>query len=156
MNEPMFVLAQTAADFTYRSDRDTVGKVEDWRVHMDEGPFEGDCEDFALTLLYRIAGDLDGMFELLRSDRAIVWWCENSKGDDHVCVELLGYGYADNVFPRWQAFEPHFTLKFPVPPNDIERALAGKPIRSPRQKLLMRIGATGLALVLGGYLFSLW
>lgn len=155
MNDPMLVLAQTAADFTYRSDRDTVGKVEDWRVIKWDGPFEGDCEDFALTLLYRIAGDLGGMFELLRSDRAIVWWCMNSKGDAHVCVELLGYGFADNVFPVWSR-TPKFDLHWKVSPEDIERALAGKPIRSPKQKLLMRVGGVGLALVLGGYLFGLW
>lgn len=145
MNNPYDVLAQTARDFTYGSDIETAGQREHWRVHTAPGPFAGDCEDFALTLLYRIAGDLDGMFELIRSERAIVWWCKNSKGDDHICVELITHGFTDNVLPFWRG-DPRYDLKFAVSPDDIEAALSGRSIRTPRQKMLIRISLAGLAL----------
>tara|TARA_B100002019_G_scaffold237890_1_gene212823 strand:+ start:638 stop:1039 length:402 start_codon:yes stop_codon:yes gene_type:complete len=39
----------------YRRDMDQYGKKDYWKV-MKKPPYEGDCEDYALTMLYLISG----------------------------------------------------------------------------------------------------
>ena len=46
-------LVEVVENFTYVSDSDQFGKREAWYI-MKEKPYKGDCEDFALTILYNI------------------------------------------------------------------------------------------------------
>lgn len=41
---------ETKQNFTYVSD----GKKDTWTLYKEKGPFSGDCEDFAITLAYRM------------------------------------------------------------------------------------------------------
>ena len=38
----------------YRYDKDQYGKKDHWKV-MKKPPYEGDCEDYSLTMLYLIS-----------------------------------------------------------------------------------------------------
>ena len=48
-------LVDVVENFTYVSDSDQFGKREAWYI-MKEKPYTGDCEDFALTILYNKIG----------------------------------------------------------------------------------------------------
>lgn len=79
--------------FTYKED-----KSEAWQVLSSDGPVQGDCEDFALTLIKEITGHfwwpvISGRFKLIR--------CLYS-GDGHMILLDRDTGlFADNIQRVW-------------------------------------------------------
>jgi hypothetical protein len=109
--DPLEVLAQLVQDFTYRADV----KGDCWRVLPGSGPVFGDCEDFALSLGFRLAGGSWWRFLwhlLIR--RSVIWYCRTSKGGGHAVLWHHGTGWADNIFPNWSA-APRHMRRWPFP-----------------------------------------
>jgi len=104
-------LAQLRRLFIYRSD----GRFDHWRVMRPTlaGRLEGDCEDFALTLAYRIAGRSWARFWWHQiTGKSLIWFCKTSSGVGHAVLWHRGAGWADNIHPQWQPRTPH-RLWFP-------------------------------------------
>lgn len=81
--------------FTYKEDR-----LEEWQALADSGPVEGDCEDFALTLIKELEG---GRFwrPVLKGDYR-VYFCR-VKGDGHaVLFDTETQLVADNRNREWR------------------------------------------------------
>lgn len=79
---------ETKQNFTYVSD----GPRDTWAIHKEDGPFRGDCEDFAMTLAYRIfkgfwAPLFQGKFSLYQVDH---------RGVGHMVLKIDGTWY-DNI-----------------------------------------------------------
>ena len=90
-------LAQLRRDFTYLAD----GRLDAWRIH-GPGPVVGDCEDFALTLAWRLAGESWWRFlwhlVILKS---VVWYGTSPRGAGHAMLWHRGAGWSCNIFPAW-------------------------------------------------------
>jgi len=82
--------------FTYR--RDT---GERWTILRGDGPVQGDCEDYALTLiwLYEARSILRFWFGLLIF-RYVIWHCVSPGGEKHAIVWCRGRGWTDNIQRR--------------------------------------------------------
>lgn len=84
------------ARFTYRDDTG-----ESWRILKDSGQVWGDCEDYALTLVWLRAGRSIWRFWLaLLTFKAVLWQCKSPNGVGHVVVWCRGYGWTDNMMQR--------------------------------------------------------
>ncbi len=97
-------------EFVYIPD----GKVDSWRILT--GPYKGDCDDFACTLLYRLSGKNIFSFWLsLVVYRATFWFCKAPSGSGHLILQYEGE-FADNTVNHWYSYEesPH-TKMFPLP-----------------------------------------
>jgi hypothetical protein len=96
--------------FVYKPD----GRIDSWRIL--EGNYEGDCDDFALTLLYKLSGD--SLFKFwfnLITLRATFWFCKSPSGSGHLLLKYDGL-FSDNTMDHWYSYEdsPH-TKMFPLP-----------------------------------------
>ena len=79
--------------FTWESD----GLIDSYHVLPATGQVRGDCDDFAVTVLYELAG---------RSKLRFWWWLAIGKarfnlvltpdGERHVTLFVRGLGYTDN------------------------------------------------------------
>ncbi len=111
---PAPVLAQLHRDFTYRAD----GALDAWALHRRPGPFEGDCEDFALALAWRLAGRSWRRFLWhLVSGKSALWYCTSTAGGGHAVLVHKGAGWADNMTPDWAERTPHrlrFRMVWPL------------------------------------------
>jgi predicted transglutaminase-like cysteine proteinase len=106
---PATVLAQLHRDFTYQPD----GALDTWALHRRVGPFEGDCEDFALALAWRLAGHTWRRFLWdLVSGKSVIWYCISTAGGGHAVLAYKGAGWADNMTHGWAERTPH-RLRFP-------------------------------------------
>ena len=89
---PQETLEQVKIAFTYVSDPDK----DRWTLPPMHGPFEGDCEEFALAVLLRHAGSCDRMFALLNDGTARIERVLTDSGVGHAvlagiaAVALLG------------------------------------------------------------------
>lgn len=105
-------LADLHGRFVYR--RDTNG--DDWRLLVRPGRVYGDCEDFALTLLWLLCGrSVPRMFLSILTFRAMIWICTAPSGELHAILRYKGW-WADNTMPDWYRTKdmPH-RLKWPTP-----------------------------------------
>ena len=111
------ILSRLAREFSYSSD----GFLDSWKIHSRrgaDGRIRGDCEDFALTLAWRLAGE--SWFRLLwhlLSLKSVIWHVtsvqkDGSRGGGHVALWHRGSGWADNIYPAWKGSTPH-TRRFP-------------------------------------------
>ena len=124
-------LREVSDHFVYLSDRDQFGKRDCWFI-MEERPYRGDCEDFALTVLYQIKGK--SVFRMLMSlavGRSKIHFCTAPDGALHSTLRYDGL-YSDNWQRTWltkqsfirkgYAFHPiHFLVG-----NVIIRLIRGK------------------------------
>ena len=78
------------------------------------GKYKGDCEDFALTVLFHIA-DKSWLrfFWLLISFQGVVWYCRSPRGVGHAQLWYKGK-WTDNIHPTWSAKSQN-TRVFPWP-----------------------------------------
>lgn len=121
---PRAALAKLRRLFTYRAD----GRFDHWRLVRPilSGRLEGDCEDFALTLAFYIAGRSWPRFWWHQiTGKSVIWYCKTSKGVGHAVLWHRGAGWADNIFPAWQDRTPHRRLIPFVPPLIALKLLAG-------------------------------
>lgn len=104
------MLDDLRAHFVYKADRRFGG----WRL-LANAPYAGDCEDFALTAAWIMAG---------RSRLRLIWWiitCRavfwfvraEGSGETHWTLWLRGHGWTCNIYPTWQPKTRHRRL-FPA------------------------------------------
>lgn len=99
-------LSELNSSWKYKYDEDQYATKEYWKI-MKEAPYIGDCEDYALTLLWLISEKSMWKFWLnLITLRAQIRYVKNDGGGHAV----LRYGnmYADNwtlKFVEWKEME---------------------------------------------------
>ncbi len=125
-------LYHTKQDFRYVSD----SKRDRWVIGPFEGPFEGDCEDFALTLLMRIAGSESIMWVMLAKGEARIEHVLSDRGNGHAVLWVKDAGYVDSIHQVWRP-ERMFEHEFTYSSAQIRKKLSGKTVRKPANKGLM-------------------
>jgi hypothetical protein len=99
----MMTLDAFRAAFRYRAD----GRWGEWRIGI-----EGDCEDFALTSAFILAGQsklrlIWGILTL----RFVFWFGRADwNGETHWMLWARGHGYTCNIHMGWAATTPHRRL----------------------------------------------
>lgn len=91
--------------FTYRADTG-----DQWRILRDTGQVWGDCEDYALTLIWITEGQSMIRFWLaLICFKYVIWFTHSPRGEGHAVLWARRYGWADNrndaVLPNWAALK---------------------------------------------------
>ncbi len=97
--------------FTWR--RDAGG--DSWRILRDlDGPLVGDCEDYALTLAWILAGrSVWGLWRDVLLLRSVVWFCVTEGGQGHAMLWRRGLGWSDNIWRGWSP-APRHRRRFPL------------------------------------------
>lgn len=82
--------------FTYQRDPG----FDTWSFLTADGKIKGDCEDFALTVLYLLCGQSRKAARraIMRGDAQIIYTSLNGRG--HAVLRYNGC-YIDNTQPRW-------------------------------------------------------
>lgn len=95
--------------FRYVADRG-----ERWRIMRGIGVLRGDCEDYALTLIWLWQDHSMWRFWwALITFRAVLWHCTNH-GSGHVVLWVRGHGWVDNVQKEFTPQKPvRCRLRFP-------------------------------------------
>lgn len=81
---------------------------DNWRI-MDEatGPLRGDCDDFAVTALWKLEERSMTRFWLsLWTGRAQLWRCRTTSGEEHMVLKYHGQ-WIDNIYPYWRELPKH-------------------------------------------------
>jgi hypothetical protein len=75
---------------------------DSWRVLRGSGPLTGDCDDYAITVLYLTSNKswLSVWWKLI-TFQACFWMTRLRKGELHVMLWHRGYGWVDNAHPEW-------------------------------------------------------
>ena len=103
------VLLGLRFSFLYRPD----GPIDSWRILKGPGKLLGDCDDFAVTLLWRLSNrSLLQFWWNILTLRGVIWMCKSERGRLHVCLKYRGQ-WADNIYPMWSP-SPRFKLIFPM------------------------------------------
>ena len=105
-------LASVESKFVYTSD----STGDSWVIMKEDesGELEGDCEDFALTVVSRIAkGSRFWFWWYLITCQAVIFFCRTSWGEGHAQLWFRGK-WVDNINPTWSSKHRH-TLYFPYP-----------------------------------------
>lgn len=68
-----------------------------------EGPLEGDCEDYALTALWHVAGCSWARFWwLVITFQAVIWFARfETNGQGHAVLWVRGRGWTDSFYQFW-------------------------------------------------------
>lgn len=95
--------------FVYKAD----GRVDSFRIlSAGFGPLEGDCDDFAVTALWIVAGkSMLRFWWLLIRRRAAIWRTFTPRGQRHAVLWCDGLGFIDNIRPQWAAESVHSLRK---------------------------------------------
>ncbi|WP_439523160.1 hypothetical protein [Marivita sp.] len=131
---PNKALYRIRQDFRYVSD----DKRDRWVIGPFEGPFEGDCEDFALTLLMRIADSEAIMWVMLAKGDARIEHVLSDRGNGHAVLWVKDAGYVDSIHQVWRP-ERMFEHEFTYSSAQIRKKLSGKTVRKPANKGLMLV-----------------
>ena len=87
--------------FEYRPD---VGG-DRWRILKDiqhSRTVEGDCEDFALTVLWLEAGkSMLNFWWMVLTFQAMIWYVKTDGNVGHAALWVRGKGWTDNIKPYW-------------------------------------------------------
>lgn len=77
--------------------------VNSWRVlNSTTGPLRGDCDDYAVTMLYITEGNNKNKFwEALRRDRARIYIVTGYGGGKHAALWYRGKGWTDSQNRFW-------------------------------------------------------
>lgn len=80
-----------------------------FRILRQNGPVEGDCKSFALTVAWLMAGrsGLRMVWHLLIC-RTVIWACWSGEG--HAATWVRGKGWTCNIAPAWRPRCPHLRL----------------------------------------------
>ena len=93
-------LVEVVGNFTYVSDSDQFGKREAWYI-MKEKPYKGDCEDFALTILYNICNrKIFVMMMSILIGRSKICYTKSPRDGGHAVLRHRGL-YTDNWQKEW-------------------------------------------------------
>lgn len=83
---------------------------------IDQPPHQGDCEDFALTVAWLIAGSWLRFWWGVLTFRFVFWqsWARGDRKSPHIALWVRGKGWIDNIHP---AFGPRrHPLRWPLLP----------------------------------------
>lgn len=99
------------ARFNYLSDT-----WDRWRILSGPGPVRGDCEDYALTLIWLAEGrSMLRFWWALFTFKYVIWFCRLRGG--HVVLWVRGVGWTDNIqkrpVTRKVLREQGYRLRFP-------------------------------------------
>lgn len=99
-------LGEFLRKFRYKAD-----KKDEWNL-IHKGPYEGDCEDFSLTVAFIISNKswLEFWFNSLTL-KFVPWFVKTDEGEDHVALWVRGHGWIDNIHPNFG--ELRHKKKFP-------------------------------------------
>ena len=93
-------LVEVVENFTYVSDSDQFGKREAWYIMKDK-PYKGDCEDFALTILYNICNrKIFVMMMSILIGRSKICYTKSPRDGGHAVLRHRGL-YTDNWQKEW-------------------------------------------------------
>lgn len=98
---PFEVVFQVNEEFEYTRDPDQYKFSDVWRI-MKPGQMQGDCEDYALTILWMLAG---------KKRRRMLWWLitrkaklhfyrHEERGSFHAGLQFKDR-FVDNISRRW-------------------------------------------------------
>lgn len=78
-----------------------------------EGPLAGDCEDYAYSIAWLVAGRSWRRFWAMIWRREIeLWWTKfHGTGEAHVMVWIKGLGWSDSYYQRWSDAPRHPALR---------------------------------------------
>ena len=97
-------LSEFRRRYVYKAD-----KSDKWTIlDAAEGPLRGDCEDFALTVLWILAGcDRAEMARMVKRGDAYLWFTHTERGIGHMMLWANGWGWIDCNHPKW-SLTPHY------------------------------------------------
>lgn len=96
--------------FRYKADRGDRWNLLD----APTGPLEGDCEDFALTTLWLVAGKSWGrLWWLVLTCQAMIWQAQLVPGEGHRMLWVRQYGWIDNNQQQWSP-KPPASRRWPI------------------------------------------
>ena len=94
------LLDDLVANFKNRKDDRNVFTNDQWHIMQKKnGVYTGDCEDFALTALYKMTGNLWGFWWALVFGDAKIIHCK-VQDEGHAVLRYEGR-YIDNIQRRW-------------------------------------------------------
>ena len=97
-------LEELNSSWAYKYDIDQYAKREHWQI-MKEHPYVGDCEDYALTLLYLISGkSMSKFWWNLISGKAQIRRVITKNGGGHAVLRF-GDMWADNWTKKFVSWE---------------------------------------------------
>jgi predicted transglutaminase-like cysteine proteinase len=84
------------AKFKYKND--TFRWLDYWRIMANDGDkWEGDCEDYSLTLAWLVSDkDILKFLWNLISFRFLIWYVKSPNGEGHAIIKIDGL-YYDNI-----------------------------------------------------------
>jgi hypothetical protein len=113
-------LAAFNAVFRYKADRH-----DSWRVLR--APYEGDCDDYAATVLWITEGGWWGFWRAVLTFRAVFWLVRDARGTLHVVLKHRKHGFICNQYPAWRdTMAPHKRIIFFAAPAVAWKLLVGK------------------------------
>ncbi len=92
--------------FVYKSD----GRFDTWRILKTPGRVEGDCDDFAVTMLWLVSDQsMFTFWKKLLTGTASFWYCVTAGGENHVTLKVNDQ-YIDNIYPAFSSLPKHKML----------------------------------------------
>ena len=88
-------LKELNSKFVYK--RDSVRWFDNWRVLYGDGKWEGDCEDYSLTLMWLLSDkSLAKFLWNILIMKHLMWFVKSPSGEGHAVVKIDGM-YYDNI-----------------------------------------------------------
>ena len=109
--------------FVWRKD----GWLDTWRVLQGKGALYGDCDDYAMTMLWITAGSSWRVWWWLLTFQAVPWWVWATPGGElHLALWVRGNGWIDNIKPSWKPTCGHRRIAPVLSPIVAFKLLLGK------------------------------
>lgn len=117
------VLAAFHRRFRYKADG-----CNKWTIlNLDDAPAVGNCDDFAFTSLFIMAGGSRlKMLWMVATLQACMWYTISGK-NGHMMLWVRGHGWTDNIYPQW-SLVPRFPKLVPYALPLFLLALVVKPV----------------------------
>lgn len=95
--------------FTWESD----GKLDSYHIMAATGPVRGDCDDFAVTLVFEMADRKPLRFmRWILTGHVQFWLVRDPQGERHIALYVDGVGFTDNQKRTWtDSNAPHAPLR---------------------------------------------
>lgn len=97
--------------FTWESD----GRLDSYHIMPSEGEVSGDCDDFAVTVLYEMCDrNFFKMVMWIVFCKAVFWHVTSARGNPHAVLYVRGYGYTDNWRDSFSPTEDLHKKRWPL------------------------------------------
>lgn len=92
------------------------GKIDTWHIIDYKDINAGDCDDYALTLMYIYSGEsLLKMYWNMLTCKIRPWLVKTKKGSNHIVLWTRGEGWTDNIMSNVSETSPDYEYICPVP-----------------------------------------